>query len=78
MPGISPTTVPNVVGLHLNQATQALSQAGLGASVSYVGTGSKSLNGVVKSQSPHPGARVDQGGPAARQDRRPLAGPPDA
>jgi beta-lactam-binding protein with PASTA domain len=45
----------------LSQATQALSKAGLGASISYADTGSKSLDGVVKSQSPRSGAKVDQG-----------------
>jgi penicillin-binding protein 1A len=55
------TTVPNVVGLSLNQATHALSQAGLEASVSYAATNSKSLSGTVRSQSPNSGAKVDQG-----------------
>ena len=55
------STVPNVVGLRLNQATHALSQAGLGAAVSYSVTRNKSLDGTVKSQSPHSGAKVDQG-----------------
>jgi eukaryotic-like serine/threonine-protein kinase len=55
------TTVPNVVGLKLNQATGALSKAGLGASVSYAATNSKSLDGTVRSQSPNSGAKVDQG-----------------
>jgi penicillin-binding protein 1A len=54
-------TVPNVVGLTTNQAIKALEDARLGVEVSYTPTNSQSLDGTVKSQSPHSGAQVDRG-----------------
>jgi penicillin-binding protein 1A len=54
-------TVPNVVGLPEQRARQALQRAGLSVAVTRVSTGSRSLDGTVRSQSPGPGAKVDRG-----------------
>jgi penicillin-binding protein 1A len=60
--GRSPAvSVPNVVGLKQSQAMNTLSKAGLRVNVSYAPTSNHSLNGTVRSQSPHSGASVDEG-----------------
>jgi penicillin-binding protein 1A len=54
-------SVPNVVGLTVGRAREALQRAGLGVSVRTTPTRSKSLDGTVRSQSPGSGAKVDRG-----------------
>jgi penicillin-binding protein 1A len=57
--------VPKVIGLPEGDATAALRTAGYEVQASYAPTNKKSLWGIVADQTPHPGARLEQGQPVA-------------
>jgi eukaryotic-like serine/threonine-protein kinase len=57
--------VPNVVGLRADQAESILRNAGFGVSVDYLPTGEQGRQGTVADQSPHGGAKVQEGATVA-------------